>query len=251
MEDVLEAVATRRAAVQALVDDLLGKPYVVYEGRILPRIAGAEDDEVDDDDDEVVDDDDDDDTDDDDDDDDDDDGTHARVPKSELDRLKRIAAEKDRDERDAEKARKKAEERARRERGEWDEMLSEKDEKIAEVEAERDEAHYQLQSFKRQIRVTQAAQRLGFRDPTDAEKYISEDEAENDTDAERALKRVLREKPYLRQDRPASGLPGGGGADVDGLTVEEIRKMSPEEINARWAEVQRVMEASGQPTPSR
>jgi hypothetical protein len=255
LENPIAVAAERRAALQELVDELTGKPFVEVDGRKLLRIAGgrpdddAEDDSDDSDDDEVVDeaDDEDDSDDDDSDDDDDEDGDgYARLPRSEVNRLRRIAA-------DADKARKKAEreaaqrrEREARDRGEFDELLQERDERVAEIEAERDEARYQLEAHKRELRVRTVANRMHFRDADDLLRFVSDDETETEKDIERAARRILREKPYLRSERSSTGMPGGGSDEVDGLTLEDIRDKDTDWVNANWDRVQKVLAASGQ-----
>jgi hypothetical protein len=165
------------------------------------------------------------------------------VSKSEFERLKRIA-------RESETARKKAEreaarraEQEKRESGNWEELLRERDERLMEIEAERETARMELDITLRNQRIGSAATRLNFRDPEDAQHFLSEDETMDDAATERALKRLAREKPYLVNERRPSGGPINGEGPA--LTMEEIKRMSPEEVNARWQEVQAAMSASG------
>lgn len=181
------------------------------------------------------------------DDDDDEDDNRVTIDRGEHERLKRVAADADKARKKAEKAARDTREKDAREAGNWQALLDERDERIREVEAERDETRYQLDSYKREIRVSAAAVRLGYKDPQDAAHFLSEDETEDDVSTERALKRLSRNKPYLVEERRASGTAIGGGQGSDGgLSMDDIKKMKPEEINARWSEVQAAMAAGGQ-----
>lgn len=162
------------------------------------------------------------------------------LKRSEYERLRRIAREQETAEKKREREERKAQEKRRREQGQFDELLSEKDEQIRTVEGERDEARYQLDAFKRQVRVTEAAKRLGFKDPEDAFRYLSDEDTEDEATTERALKALSKRKSYLVNERKSTGAPVGGANGVT-LTLEQIQRMSPDEINARWDEVQKVM----------
>lgn len=165
------------------------------------------------------------------------------LKRSEYERLKRIAREKDRDEKNREKREAKEREKRQREAGQYEDLLKEKDEKIVSTEAERDEARYQLDAFKRQVRVSEAAKRLGFKDPEDAFRYLSDEDTEDDATTERALKALSKRKAYLVNERKSTGAPVNG--DGVTLTMEQIQRMSPEEINSRWDEVQKAMASAG------
>lgn len=163
------------------------------------------------------------------------------LKRSEVERLKRIAREHDQAQKRREAEEKKTKERARKEQGQYEELLREKDEDIRTKEGERDEARYQLDAFKRRIRVNDAAQRLGFKDPGDAFRFLSDADTEDDTTTERALKRLAREKKYLVEERRSTGAPLNG--DSTTLTLDKIKNMSEDEINANWDEVQKAMAA--------
>lgn len=180
---------------------------------------------------------------DDDDDDDDDRNGRDEVPlrRSEYERLKRIAREHERSQKQRQKEEQKLKEKQRREQGQYEELLKEKDDAIASVEAERDEARYQLDAFKRRVRVTEAAKRLGYKDPEDAFRFLSDEDSEDENSTERALKRLARSKPYLVVERRSTGAPVNG--DGVTLTMDQIKNMSQEEINSRWDEVQKAMAA--------
>lgn len=164
------------------------------------------------------------------------------LSRSEYERLRRIAREHDKATKDREKAERDAKEKQRRAEGQYEELLKEKDEQIRTTEGERDEAKYQLDAFKRQVRVMEAAKRLGFKDPEDAFRYLSDEDTEDDTTTERALKRLAKNKTYLVNERRSSGAPVGGDGGAT-LTKEQLDNMTPDEINANWAEVQKAMAA--------
>lgn len=176
--------------------------------------------------------------------DDDPDADIEQVSRAELNRLKRIAAEAEKKAKQAEREERKRRERARAEAGQFQELLDERDEHAREIEAERDEARYELENYKREVRVTKIAQRLNYRDPSDAARFLTDDETEDDASTERALKRLAKEKSYLVEPRRSSGIPVGG--EAGGLTLDEINNMTPDQINARWGEVQAAMAAAGQ-----
>lgn len=174
---------------------------------------------------------------------DDEDKDRLTLSKSEYERLRRIAREHDQAEKKRLKDEEKNKERLRKEQGQYEELLREKDDRIAEVEGERDQARYELDQFKRRVRVTEAAKRLNFKDPDDAFRFLSDEDTEDEVTTERSLKRVAKQKPYLVSERRSTGAPVSG--DGVTLTLADIKRMSPEEINQRWPEVQKAM-AAGQ-----
>lgn len=165
----------------------------------------------------------------------------TKVPKSELQRLRRIAREAD----EAEKKRKREAERElekkKKEEGRWQELLDEERTSTTRERERADKAETELRSFKRQIRVQRIATALGWKDPTDAYLYI-EDEEDMDDDrlTEAALTRVAKRKDWLVNPKKATGGPSPGNG-TGGLTMEDIKRMSQDEINRRWDEVQKVM----------
>jgi hypothetical protein len=54
---------------------------------------------------------------------------------------------------------------------------------------------------------------------------------------------VLDAYPQLKPQAPTTGATNPGR--VAKLTVEEIKKMTPEQVNARWSEVEAAMKAAG------
>lgn len=154
--------------------------------------------------------------------------------------------------RDAEKAReaaeKKAADKAKRDAGEFEELLKEKDEQIASLEAERDDVAHKFDSHVREGRVKDQARLFGFKDAADAMANLTTEDTEDEQSVIRALRRVARQKPYLVDPRKATGAPlGDGPSNGSGgtLTMEQVKAMSQEEIMERMEEVQAAMAASG------
>jgi hypothetical protein len=128
------------------------------------------------------------------------------------------------------------------------EFEAEKAELQEELDAARETAtvnEYTLDQERRTNRVNRLAQSLGFRDPGDAIALLTEDETGDEKSTLRALNALSKKKPYLI-DRKKSGRAMGGGRNGLGLTMEDIKKMSADEINANWDEAQKVMQQSGQ-----
>lgn len=182
------------------------------------------------------------DTDEQDDDDDGDNGTKNEFPWDEFNRLRREQADTAKAARLAQKDAKKARDRERKEAGQYDEILAEKDEEVSAAGARAEAAEYQLDQFQRRTLINSTAQRLHFKDPQDAVRFLDEDDTDDEVSTERALKRLAREKPYLIDARRASGAPIGGENGTN-ISLEDIKRMSQEEINARWEEVQQALSA--------
>jgi len=95
-----------------------------------------------------------------------------------------------------------------------------------------------------------AAARLGFADPEDAQRFLDAERVEWDDatgapkNVQQLLEAVLKAKPYLKASFTATPDLGQGnrGAGTAPLTREAIARMTPAEINARWAEVSAVMQ---------
>jgi len=60
-------------------------------------------------------------------------------------------------------------------------------------------------------------------------------------DVETSVKAVLQQYPQLKPTATATGVAATNPARVQKLTMDDIRRMSPDQINARWDEVQIVM----------
>lgn len=143
--------------------------------------------------------------------------------------------------------------------------LRELEEKVKTFETERlseaeklqkraEEAEKRAQEAERRVRertiraeVRLAAVAAGIVDPEAAYRLLDLDQvALNDdgepTNIDKLVAQLLKDKPYLggrsAQSGPA-GNPGSGRPAV--LTMDEIRRMTPEQINANWAAVQQAM----------
>lgn len=177
--------------------------------------------------------------------DDDEDGDDVlELRRSDYERLRQIAREH---EAQVKKAATEESQRKRQqqiEQGKFEEMLREEAETRLATEAERDAAREELASERRNRRVEGVAKRLGFKDPEDAMAFISPEDGDDDAATERSLKKLARKKPYLVDSRRPTGVPIGGQNGAI-LTLEAIQNMSEDEVNANWAEVQKVLAASG------
>lgn len=93
-----------------------------------------------------------------------------------------------------------------------------------------------------------AAARLGFADPEDAQRFLDQDAIEWDDsgvpkNVTALLEAVLKAKPYLKASytQPPDLGQGNRGRSGVPLTIDQIDRMKPAEINARWDEVQEVL----------
>lgn len=172
-------------------------------------------------------------------------GEQESLPRSEVQRLRRIAKEHD----EAEKKRKEADEKAKREKareeGRFQDLINDAEKAKDEATAEKDKAVADLASFKFDTKVARIASQVGFLDSDDALSQADVKDLDKDADdklIERTLVAILKKKPYLKNPRASSG-NGGGGDNGTGLdekgnkvawTLDEIKAMSSSEINANW-----------------
>jgi len=173
------------------------------------------------------------------------DPSKVSVSKAELDALRRKVAEGEKAKRKAETETKQREEQRQREQGEYQKLAETKEREAAE-------AQNRLARLERDQRVARIATRLKFRDPQDVVDRLTTDEAEDDSLAEEALARIAKAKPYLvdkQPDRPQIGqvmeagvTPEKGGAKAP-LTMDQVDRMTAEEIADRWDEVALVIKA--------
>lgn len=198
-----------------------------------------------DDDDDAIGDDDDDDLDLDDDDDDDEDGDEeVRLTKAEYKAMQRELHARRKKQEKAEARAKAERERQAAAQGRWEELAEERQAEAEEAKAEAEAAQYRLDQFQRNLRVQGAATRLGFKDPGDAIRFLDDADTDDDAKTERALKKLAEQKPYLVDERrPTGGAINGGGSG--GLTMDQIKNMSRDEINENWQAVQAAMAANG------
>lgn len=185
--------------------------------------------------------------------DDDDDSPGAQLAKAER---MRADAERERDaaKTEARKARqeaRQAREKAAQESGNWESVAKERaaevedlKERVTSAEERATAAEHSLDKFQRDVRVTRLASKFGYKDPRDASLHLNEDQTGDDKSCERALRELAKEKPYLVDERRASGgaINGSRGGS---LTHEQLKNMTPEEINARWDQEVSVSLAAG------
>lgn len=179
--------------------------------------------------------------------DDEDDDDVLEISRADYNGLKAAAKAARKAEKDREDAEKKAADKAKKDAGEYEELLKEKEERIAELEAERDDVAHKFDTHVREGRVKEQARQFGFKDPADAMANLTTEDTEDEQAVIRALRRVARQKPYLVDPRKASGASIGGVSNGTGgtLTMDQIRQMSQEEVIERMDEVQAAMAASG------
>ncbi len=73
---------------------------------------------------------------------------------------------------------------------------------------------------------------------------IEYDDEHNPLGVEAALAKLVKDYPFLVTNVPASGdrtNPERGGRNM--LTLDDVKKMTPDEINSRWEEVSAVMKS--------
>jgi hypothetical protein len=173
---------------------------------------------------------------------------YVRMPRSEIQRLRREARETK-----AALNKREAEERTRREKDmadqeKWKDLAESREERITEMEGEMEALRMERTKDERKANIIKVAKRLSFEYPDDAHRFLDVDDMEDEQSIESALKTILRERPKLKSKRRGSGAPIPGESDNDGkgggLTIEDVKQMSPAEINKRWTEVQAVMRAN-------
>jgi hypothetical protein len=149
----------------------------------------------------------------------------------------------------------KAREDAAKKGGNWEQVakdrlsdLEENAEKLQSAETRAVTAEQNLDDFRREVRVTRVASKLSFRDPEDAIKLVSPESVGDDKATERTLRKLVEDKPYLVDQRRATGRSMGNGNNGGGITMAQIKNMTQDEINTNWEQVQKVMAASGQGT---
>lgn len=172
-----------------------------------------------------------------------DDDDTVSVSKNEIHRLRRKAREADEKEKKAKRDQDESDKKKKREEGRYQELLDEEKTKTVQETERADKAENELKSYRFQVAVNKVATRVGFRDPSDAHLFLSQEmEDADEKDLERALKKVLEGKTYLKAERSASGTAGNGNGGGTGLTMDDVRRMTPDQVNARWDDVQKVMQ---------
>lgn len=121
------------------------------------------------------------------------------------------------------------------EQGEWEKLAK-------QYEAERDQAREDLASLEQRVNVERIAGRLKVKHPADAIALLpGEVDHTDDQAVEQALQALIDDgRVPVDSTRPGStGRPAGNGGGA--LTVEQIKEMSPDEVNRRWDEIQPVL----------
>jgi hypothetical protein len=173
------------------------------------------------------------------------------LSKKEVDALRRQLAEAGKKQRKIEADAKKAEEERQRQDGNWQRLA---EEKTRELESERAEKS----RIEREQRVTRIATRMKFLDPADVLYRVPADDGADDALTEAALERIAKGSPHLiskESPKPEIGKvleptaaqvaadsgpkPPAGKAPL--TSVEDVKKLTEQEINDRWDEVQAVM----------
>lgn len=133
-------------------------------------------------------------------------------------------------------------------------------EKLSEAErlkAEREDFEKERTAFEQRQKdtrthdaVTAAARKLGYRDPSDALRLLDESKLDladdgSPTNAEQLLKELAESKDYLLGPTSGSGSPAAPAANRRGakLTKEDLQRLTPAEVNARWDEVQELLKS--------
>lgn len=171
-----------------------------------------------------------------------DDDEKVELTKQEHDDLKKAVATKDRELRDTKKElqgqidtlKEQIEdagdagevEKLQRKLDKAEERAKAAEEKVSELEGT-------IESSARERDALEAAGQIGFKDPRDAIRFLDSEDLTSKADAERALERVAREKPYLvnkkqrdvtdPNDRKRDPDDGGG----DGGKKDDERDVSP------------------------
>lgn len=150
----------------------------------------------------------------------------------------RLRREKQEAERQAKEARDAlaAKERAEAEQaGEW--------EKLAKTyEQERDEARQELADLRTQITVEKLATTLHFRNADEAIALLPSNLDRSDDDRVRAALTTLAEnRPHLIDNGKPGPTGGPAGGPTTDLTIDQVKRMTPQEITARQDEVDAVL----------
>lgn len=127
------------------------------------------------------------------------------VDESELNRLQRIASEKD----EADRKRKREEDEAA---GKHAEVVQTVESEREAEKTKREEVEAELEGERKAATVAAVAGRLKFNDPADALAFLPADTPNDEASIEKALKKVAEEKAYLVGGQGSrTAAPGGGG----------------------------------------
>lgn len=145
----------------------------------------------------------------------------AAVLRAENQRLKREAAQREKERRAAEREAAKAEETRKAQQGEWQKLAEERAERISELEGQIAERDRRDAEREQRTTVEKVAERLNFRRPRRAFALLVDElgveEASNtladEQLTEAALRRLARAEPELVDNQRRSGAPVDGGGN--------------------------------------
>lgn len=159
------------------------------------------------------------------------------LSKKEHDGLKRGIAEKDRELRET-KSRVEELEQKVEDLGSDDDAVAKLEKRIERAEEarkaaerERDEARQEKESSAKQRAALAVATRMRFKNPEQAIRILDSEDLETEAETERALERLAREEPYLRNrsqrpvddpDEKEKKRPGSNGDKAEGEDDEEL-----------------------------
>jgi len=107
------------------------------------------------------------------------------------------------------------------------------------------ESNETLSAQNRLFQVQLTAQKLGIVDPEAAAKLLPADTPADQIENQLTL--MLAARPWLKGTIAPPNTPPGNPPKTpgSGLTIEQIKLMSADEINARWTEVEAALKAAG------
>jgi hypothetical protein len=148
--------------------------------------------------------------------------------------------------------------------GDWKRLASEREtqlkdanDDLGKLTEERDSAVKDLESFQKQVRVVRIAQKLGFKDPEDAQAQLESQERKlraageepdlmgDDATTERTLRKLGEDKKYLVDQKRRTGGPMNGNRESGSLSMEQVKAMSTEEVISRKKEVDAFLASQG------
>lgn len=112
-----------------------------------------------------------------------------------------------------------------------------------EAKAQAEAAKAQAKQALAQAEIAKHAAKAGL-DPTLAQRLVDVqfDDAGQPTGVDEAINNLLQQYPMLKAGSFEAGATNPGRQNR--LTLDDIKKMSPDEINRRWDEVQKTMAGS-------
>lgn len=116
---------------------------------------------------------------------------------------------------------------------------------VADLSAKLTAAEQERQERTLRAAVEKAAAKLGIVDADAAyllldKSALAVDEAGKVSGAEQAISALVQARPWLVQAAPTSAANPARGASSR-LSLDDVRRMGPDEINARWDEISQVL----------